>query len=167
MWRFCCGKIIASFYTLSRREKVAKESRNCPSKPRTFFSNFSASNGAGVPRLRRRAQKVVKAKAAKALATEKNRQTMRQISAILKKPEADRSKDEVAVLKANAKLGREVRKRIKVRERTASRKLEVEDTAEQQTKKALRLAKAIQKAKNLVVYTGAGISTAADIPDYR
>ena len=92
---------------------------------------------------------------------------MRQISAILKKAEPDRTKDEKAVLKANAKLGREVKKRIKVRERTANRKLEVEDTADQQTKKALRLANAIRKARNLVVYTGAGISTAADIPDYR
>ena len=120
------------------------------------------------PRLRRRgAQKAQKAKAAKALATEQNRRMMRQISAILKKAEGDRSKDEKAVLKANAKLGREVKKRIKVRERTASRKLEVEDTAEQQAKKALRLANAIRKARNLVVYTGAGISTAADIPDYR
>lgn len=128
---------------------------------------FSISEEGSAPRLRRRAQKAQKAKAAKALATEQNRRMMRQISSILKKAESDRSKDEKAVLKANAKLGREVKKRIKVRERTASRKLEVEDTAEQQAKKALRLANAIRKAKNLVVYTGAGISTAADIPDYR
>ena len=92
---------------------------------------------------------------------------MRQISAILKKADGERSKDEKSLLKANAKLQREVKKRLKVRERTASRKLEIEDTDDQQAKKALRLANAIRKAKNLVVYTGAGISTAADIPDYR
>ena len=128
--------------------------------------NLVLEDGATRPK-RRRAQKAQAAKAAKALATEHNRRIMRQISGILKKPDVERSKDERALLKANTKLGKEVRKRIKAKERTANRKLEIEDSSEQQAKKAARLAKAIQKARNLVVYTGAGISTAADIPDYR
>ena len=41
------------------------------------------------------------------------------------------------------------------------------DTAEVLEEKCLRLAAAIHRSENVVVYTGAGISTAADIPDYR
>ena len=44
------------------------------------------------------------------------------------------------------------------------RKKETEDSPAKLAKKCAQLSKAIQKAKNLVVYTGAGISTAANIP---
>jgi len=61
----------------------------------------------------------------------------------------------------------EVSRRHEKRKTTEMRKQEIEDSPQLLEKKCERMAKAIQKAKCLIVYTGAGISTAANIPDYR
>lgn len=44
---------------------------------------------------------------------------------------------------------------------------EYEDDMDVLKKKCMKLAEAISRSKRLVVYTGAGISTSANIPDYR
>jgi NAD-dependent deacetylase sirtuin 7 len=75
--------------------------------------------------------------------------------------------EEDKVLAANPKVFDEVMRRRKKRETTELRKQEIEDSPKSLAKKCERMAKTIQKAKNLIVYTGAGISTAANIPDYR
>jgi hypothetical protein len=56
-----------------------------------------------------------------------------------------------------------VEKRKKVKERLQ----EIEDPPDVLTEKCRKLAEAVANSTNLVVYTGAGVSTAARIPDYR
>lgn len=103
---------------------------------------------------------------------EKQRQKQvlqRQISRIVRKTEdgVELSKDENQLLAAHPKVFDEVTKRHKKRKTTEMRKQEIEDSPQVLAKKCDRMAKAIQKAKYLIIYTGAGISTAANIPDYR
>lgn len=62
---------------------------------------------------------------------------------------------------------KEVTERKKRLEKYKDRALEKEETIEDIEQKAKKLANVIRNAKNLIVYTGAGISTSASIPDYR
>lgn len=57
--------------------------------------------------------------------------------------------------------------RLDRQKKIKERSQEFEDPIEVFDLKCDELAKAILSASNLVVYTGAGISTAAKIPDYR
>lgn len=91
----------------------------------------------------------------------------RRIGAIVKKSVRERSAEEKALLARHPKLTQQVRRRVSMRQQTEDRKREVEDPPEVLRRRCQQLAKAISGAKNLVAYTGAGISTAADIPDYR
>lgn len=57
--------------------------------------------------------------------------------------------------------------RLEKRKVLKARSEEVEDTKEVLELKCETLARAVQRARHLVVYSGAGVSTAACIPDYR
>ena len=105
----------------------------------------------------------------KADKAKQQRELIRQISRIVRKKNDDKelSKEEEKLLKRNPKVFDDVVKRHKRRKTTELRKQEIEDSPTVLAKKCDRMAKAIQKAKYLIVYTGAGISTAANIPDYR
>lgn len=57
--------------------------------------------------------------------------------------------------------------RLEKRNKLKARSEEVEDMQEVLESKCDILARALQQARHLVVYSGAGVSTAACIPDYR
>lgn len=61
----------------------------------------------------------------------------------------------------------EVHERWRRRDEAKRRLAEFEDSADVLNEKCQILAQAIAQSQHLVVYTGAGISTAAKIPDYR
>ncbi|XP_037328622.1 NAD-dependent protein deacetylase sirtuin-7 [Pungitius pungitius] len=104
---------------------------------------------------------------AKILQRESDRRLVRLVGRVLKKPEAERSEEEAAVLLLHGETAEELCKR-QVRRNVLKRKQEeVYDDADELKSKVKQLAAAVEKAKHLVVYTGAGISTAASIPDYR
>ncbi|KAM8879577.1 NAD-dependent protein deacetylase sirtuin-7 isoform 1-T1 [Spinachia spinachia] len=104
---------------------------------------------------------------AKILQRESDRKLVRLVGRVLKKPEAERSQEEAAVLLLHGETAEELCRR-QVRRNVLKRKQEeVYDDEDELKSKVKQLAAAVEQAKHLVVYTGAGISTAASIPDYR
>ncbi|KAM4692629.1 NAD-dependent protein deacetylase sirtuin-7 [Rhinophrynus dorsalis] len=101
------------------------------------------------------------------LRREQHRDRQRLVTRILHKPAAERSNKESELLGGSRDLVRELERRKQRRERLRCRELEVVDEPELLQEKVKQLAAAVQEAENLVIYTGAGISTAAAIPDYR
>lgn len=57
--------------------------------------------------------------------------------------------------------------RLEKRKKLLARSEEFEDSASVLQEKCMRLAEAIRNSQYMVVYSGAGVSTAASIPDYR
>lgn len=90
-----------------------------------------------------------------------------QVSSILQKSETDRTFEEAQVLSECSEAVEEVQLRWRKRDEAKRRLEEFEDPPEVLKQKCLILAQAIAQAQHLVIYTGAGISTAAKIPDYR
>uniref|UniRef100_A0A667Z2U7 NAD-dependent protein deacetylase sirtuin-7 n=1 Tax=Myripristis murdjan TaxID=586833 RepID=A0A667Z2U7_9TELE len=104
---------------------------------------------------------------AKILQRESEQGIFKLVARILKKAEAERSEEEAAALLRHRDTVEELCRR-QVRRNVLKRKQEeVFDDAEELKNKVSQLAEAVKHAQHLVVYTGAGISTAASIPDYR
>ncbi|XP_058822437.1 uncharacterized protein LOC131684002 [Topomyia yanbarensis] len=91
----------------------------------------------------------------------------KKIIAILKKVDSKRTIEDERLLVIHKSLVKQIQERRKRRVQYKERMLETEDDPGEIEGKALKLAQAIAKSQHLVVYTGAGISTSAKIPDYR
>ncbi|XP_038184595.1 NAD-dependent protein deacetylase sirtuin-7 isoform X1 [Arvicola amphibius] len=118
--------------------------------------------GGGLSRSERKAAERVRR-----LREEQQRERLRQVSRILRKAAAERSAEEGRLLAESEDLVTELQGRSRRREGLKRRQEEVCDDPEELRRKVQELAGAVRNAKHLVVYTGAGISTAASIPDYR
>lgn len=101
------------------------------------------------------------------LREEQQRERLRQVSRILRKAAAERSAEESRLLAESEDLVTELQGRRRRREGLKRRQQEVCDDPDELRRKVRELAAAVRNSKHLVVYTGAGISTAACIPDYR
>lgn len=118
--------------------------------------------GGGLSRSERKAAERVRR-----LREEQQRERLRQVSRILRKAAAERSAEEGRLLAESEDLVTELQGRSRRREGLKRRQEEVCDDPEELRRKVRELAGAVRSARHLVVYTGAGISTAASIPDYR
>lgn len=90
-----------------------------------------------------------------------------KVALILRKCETLRNSEENRFLDEHAAIANEISERKKRVEKYKDRVLEKEDSPETLEFKAKKLANVIANAKHLIVYSGAGISTSAKIPDYR
>lgn len=90
-----------------------------------------------------------------------------KVSLILQKPQEERSGEDLEVLRESKDVINEVQERWRKRDEAKRRLEEFEDPEDVLREKCQTLAQAIAQSQHLVIYTGAGISTAAKIPDYR
>uniref|UniRef100_A0AAG5D5D5 protein acetyllysine N-acetyltransferase n=1 Tax=Anopheles atroparvus TaxID=41427 RepID=A0AAG5D5D5_ANOAO len=95
------------------------------------------------------------------------RDSWRKIAAVLNKCETKRTAEDLRLLESEPEVVKQILERRKRNVEYKERVLETEDEPEVIERKAVKLAQAIAKANHLIVYTGAGISTSAKIPDYR
>ncbi|XP_036441766.1 NAD-dependent protein deacetylase sirtuin-7 [Colossoma macropomum] len=104
---------------------------------------------------------------AKLIQKETQRKTFKLVARILKKSECERTEEECALLQRHQDTVQELGKR-QIRRNILKRKQEeLFDDADDLRTKVKQLAEAMRQAQHAVIYTGAGISTAASIPDYR
>ncbi|GIY29747.1 NAD-dependent protein deacetylase sirtuin-7 [Caerostris extrusa] len=96
---------------------------------------------------------------------EKERSRMRM--KILKTPSVNRTEEEIKILGEAPDLVNQIQSSIKKLKSLKERINEVVDEPDILSKKCSELATALRESSFTVVYTGAGISTSAHIPDYR
>lgn len=85
----------------------------------------------------------------------------------MRKNESQRTTEDRRTLERNTKLVKEITQRKKRVASYKERAIEKEDNPEVIEQKTRELAEIIARSRHLVIYTGAGISTSAKIPDYR
>ena len=90
-----------------------------------------------------------------------------QVKQLLQKVESERTPEEKDFLSQSVDEVIELQKRTHRNTKIKDHKLEKEEDDEEIEDKSRRLAEMLKSARCAVVYTGAGISTAASIPDYR
>lgn len=90
-----------------------------------------------------------------------------QISIVLRKSETLRTTEETRLLESKSEIVKQILQRKTRIQQNKERILEREDPYETIDKKAQQLANVLSRARHLICYTGAGISTSARIPDYR
>ena len=92
---------------------------------------------------------------------------LNNLTKLLKKTGDDLTESDKEFLENHDELVDVIKSKMSDKETKEDRKKEWEDDLLVLRAKCIKLAEAIKKAKRLVVYTGAGISTSANIPDYR
>ncbi|XP_053489911.1 NAD-dependent protein deacetylase sirtuin-7 [Ictalurus furcatus] len=122
----------------------------------------SLTEQSGLPRAERKALE-----RAKLVQKETQRNNFKLVAGILKKPERERTQEECALLEGHRDTVQELSKRQARRNLLKRKQEELFDDEEDLSTKVKQLAEAMRQARHVVVYTGAGISTAASIPDYR
>ncbi|GFT47841.1 NAD-dependent protein deacetylase sirtuin-7 [Trichonephila clavipes] len=98
---------------------------------------------------------------------EKERSRMLMIRRILKKPCLNRTEEEIRLINEAPDLVNQIQNNIRKLKCLKERSQEIIDEPEVLSAKCIELAKALKESSFTVVYTGAGISTSAHIPDYR
>lgn len=98
---------------------------------------------------------------------EERNASLKKVSIILQKAENERTVDEQQILCKYSEIVVDLKQRWQRRDEAKRRTEEIEEPFEVLDEKCKILAQALSQSEHLIVYTGAGISTAARIPDYR
>ncbi|KAF0306309.1 NAD-dependent protein deacetylase sirtuin-7 [Amphibalanus amphitrite] len=98
---------------------------------------------------------------------EEEKNLIKELTAILKKTRDQRTDSDRELLRKHPDHVIHIQKRLEKYRSRKARQEEYEEPESVIADKSAALAEAIRSARHLVVYTGAGVSTSASIPDYR